>query len=157
MATTTASKDNIDARQLLKALRQMARGDFDVRLPMEDTGLAGEIAAAFNNVVELNSNLRGELERIGDVVGKQGKIGQKASLGEASGGWQDCINSVNTLVGDLTRPTTDFAKVIGSVAKAICLRLWLSKLKAFRSRVSFCVQQKLSTRWSSSSVHLRQK
>ena len=71
----------------------------------------------FNNVAELNSNLRGELERIGDVVGKQGKIGQKASLGEASAGWQDCINSVNGLVGDLVRPTTEVARVIGSVAK----------------------------------------
>ncbi|MDR3616911.1 MAG: HAMP domain-containing protein [Candidatus Obscuribacterales bacterium] len=117
MAITNASKENLDARQLLKALRQMARGDFDVRLPLEETGIAGEIAAAFNNVAELNSNLRGELERIGDVVGKQGKIGQKASIGEASGGWQECINSVNTLVGDLVRPTTEVARVIGSVAK----------------------------------------
>jgi HAMP domain-containing protein len=119
MATTTnnASLEKIDARELLKALRLMARGDFSVRLPLDQTGIAGEIAAAFNDVVELNEGLQHELARISDVVGKQGKITQRASLGVAAGGWSECINSINTLVGDVVRPTTEVARVIGAVAK----------------------------------------
>jgi HAMP domain-containing protein/CheY-like chemotaxis protein/signal transduction histidine kinase len=119
MATSTsnASLEKIDARELLKALRLMARGDFSVRLPLDQTGIAGEIAAAFNDVVELNEGLQHELARISDVVGKQGKITQRASLGVAAGGWSECINSINTLVGDVVRPTTEVARVIGAVAK----------------------------------------
>ena len=119
MARTAQSGtvDTIDSRQLLKALRQMARGDFETRLPLDQTGLAGEIADAFNDCVALNQRLRDELQRMNTVVGKEGKIAQRASLGDAAGGWNDCVQSINGLVGDLVRPTTEVARVIGAVAK----------------------------------------
>ena len=109
--------DSIDARQLLRALRLMAKGDFNVRLPLDLTGMDGELAEAFNNAVDLNDRLSLELERISMVVGKEGRITQRASLGEATGSWAACIENVNTLVGDLVRPTTEVARVIGAVAK----------------------------------------
>ena len=121
--STTAIQGNhrevIDAKQLLRALRMMGKGDFSVRLPLDEMGIYGEIAEAFNNAVELNQRLTQEMHRIGTVVGKEGKIKQRASLGEASGGWAECIESVNNLVGDLVRPTTEVSRVIGAVAKAI--------------------------------------
>ena len=49
---------------LLSALRAVRRGDFSVRLPNGQTGISGEIAEAFNDVVELNEGLTGELRRI---------------------------------------------------------------------------------------------
>ncbi len=124
MPTTNVAKNgratgeqSVDAKQLLKALRLMARGDFSVRLPLDETGMAGEIAEAFNHVADLNQRLTAEMGRISNVVGKEGKIRQRATLGEATGGWADCIESVNTLVGDLVRPTTEVSRVIGAVAK----------------------------------------
>ena len=50
MATQTAAreKDNVDVKALLRALRTMARGDFSYRLPLDQTGLSGELAQAFN-------------------------------------------------------------------------------------------------------------
>ncbi|HEY9678523.1 MAG TPA: HAMP domain-containing protein [Drouetiella sp.] len=116
-AQANTTSDSVDGRQLLKALRAMARGDFSVRMPLDETGLAGEIALAFNDCVELNQRLQNELQRINTVVGKEGKITQRATLGEVSGGWNECIQSVNGLVGDLVRPTTEVARVIGAVAK----------------------------------------
>ncbi len=114
---TQVLKDTVDTRQLLKALRLMSKGDFNVRMPIDQTGLAGEISEAFNTAIDLNERLTHELERIGNVVGKEGRITQRASLGEATGSWASCINAVNTLVGDLVRPTTEVARVIGAVAK----------------------------------------
>jgi hypothetical protein len=38
--------DEIDSRELLMALRAFKRGDFSVRLPLDQTGLAGEIYGA---------------------------------------------------------------------------------------------------------------
>ena len=43
----------LDRAELLKALRQFKRGDFSVRMPLNLTGIDGEIAQAFNDVVEL--------------------------------------------------------------------------------------------------------
>ncbi|MDZ4836079.1 MAG: HAMP domain-containing protein [Candidatus Melainabacteria bacterium] len=110
-------RDVVDAKQLLRALRMMAKGDFSVRLPLDETGIAGDIAEAFNHAIELNQRLTEEMHRISTVVGKEGKIKQRASLGEATGGWGECIESVNNLVGDLVRPTTEVSRVIGAVAK----------------------------------------
>src|SRR5437016_5148376 len=75
------SPDALDSRQLLKVLRAVKKGDFSVRLPHDQTGVAGDIAEAFNDVVELNEKITAELERLSTVVGKEGKIAQRASLG----------------------------------------------------------------------------
>ncbi|MFA6209023.1 MAG: HAMP domain-containing protein [Candidatus Obscuribacterales bacterium] len=117
MATVADSAFQVDARPLLKALRGVKRGDFSTRMPLDATGVSGEVAEAFNDVVELNERLLNELQRIGNIVGREGKITHRAQLGDAGGCWAKAIIAVNTLVGDLVRPTTEVARVIGSVAK----------------------------------------
>jgi len=114
---TVESKDAANTRQLLRALRAMSNGDFSYRMPIDQTGIAGDIAEAYNRAADYNERLSKELSRISVVVGKEGKIGQRATLGEAPGTWGECIDSVNALVGDLVRPTTEVARVIGAVAK----------------------------------------
>ncbi|MDQ5848458.1 MAG: HAMP domain-containing protein, partial [Pseudomonadota bacterium] len=107
----------LDRGELLKALRSFRRGDFSVRMPMNLTGIDGEIAQAFNDVVELNEALASEFTRVGEQVGKEGLTGQRASLAGAAGSWAECVESVNTLIGDMAYPVTEVARVIGSVAK----------------------------------------
>ena len=51
-ATETAPSDTLNERQLLAALRAVRKGDFSVRLPSDRTGIAGEIAEAFNDIVD---------------------------------------------------------------------------------------------------------
>src|SRR5689334_12710785 len=91
----------IDTSALLSALTALKKGDFTVRLPLDWSGTAGKVADAFNEVVELNQRMANELERLSVVVGKEGKINQRASLGDVTGSWQASIASVNALVGDL--------------------------------------------------------
>jgi HAMP domain-containing protein/signal transduction histidine kinase/CheY-like chemotaxis protein len=109
--------NELDARQLLVALVAFKRGDFSARLPDDWTGVAGKIADTFNDVVATNQRMTQELERIRRVVGKEGRITQRASLGYVSNSWADAIGSVNDLIGDLVHPTSEMARVIGAVAK----------------------------------------
>src|SRR6266496_2498914 len=111
------SSTELDAKQLLAALAAFKRGDFSARLPDEWTGVAGKIADTFNDVVATNQRMTRELERIGRVVGKEGRITQRASLGDVSDSWAEAIGSVNDLIGDLVHPTSEMARVIGAVAK----------------------------------------
>src|SRR5947199_34162 len=108
---------SLDTKLLLTALTALKKGDFSVRLPLDWTGTAGKIADAFNDVIERNEKMADELERISRVVGKEGRISQRASLGEVSGAWADSITSINTLISDLVHPTSETARVIGAVAK----------------------------------------
>src|SRR5438046_2019840 len=115
--SSSLNGDQLDSKQLLAALTAFKRGDFSAQLPDDWTGIAGKVADTFNDVIRLNQRLTQELARIGRVVGKEGRIRQRASLGEASGLWADAMRSVNNLIGDLGHPTSEMARVIGSVAK----------------------------------------
>jgi HAMP domain-containing protein/signal transduction histidine kinase/CheY-like chemotaxis protein len=109
--------DGLDSKQLLTALMAFKRGDFTVRLPDDWIGVGGKIADAFNDVIGTNQRMTEELERIGRVVGKEGRITQRASLGDVLDCWAHAIGSVNELIGDLVHPTSEMARVIGAVAK----------------------------------------
>ncbi|MCC6179570.1 MAG: HAMP domain-containing protein, partial [Chloroflexi bacterium] len=118
MATAAPTPaDTLDERQLLAALRAVRKGDFSVRLPRDRTGIAGEIAEAFNDIVDLNERTANEIRRVGVVVGRDGRIGQRASIGAVSGGWADRIDLINTLIVELTQPTIEVSRVLGAVAK----------------------------------------
>ncbi len=118
MAQTRPTKNGaFNQRQLLAALRSLKKGDFNVRLPDDQTGLAGTIAEAFNEVVELVEDSTAELERISRVVGKEGRITQRMTQAAASGGWAKRTEAVNSLITDLVQPTVEVAHVIGAVAR----------------------------------------
>jgi hypothetical protein len=112
----SSSEKDVDTAQLLAALRAFRRGDFSVRLP-RGLGIGGEIAEAFNDVVELNDRMTKEFDRLGDTVGRQGKISHRAKLPGAMGSWAASVDAVNTLITDMVYPTSEMARVIGAVAK----------------------------------------
>jgi HAMP domain-containing protein/signal transduction histidine kinase/DNA-binding response OmpR family regulator len=109
--------DALDTSTLLKTLIAFKDGDFSARLPVDQTGVAGKIADTLNEIFKLNERMASEFARISSAVGKEGKINQRAGLGSASGRWAECLESVNGLIGDLVQPSTEVARVIGSVAK----------------------------------------
>ncbi len=117
--------DSLDKRELLKVLTAFKRGNFTVRMSVENTGLAGKIADTLNDVLELNEKMARELARVSNSVGKEGKINQRASLGGSSGEWSASIESVNSLIGDLVQP--EVARVMERWPRAICRRRWRSK------------------------------
>ena len=113
----TVANDTLDLDQLLRVLMSVKHGEFSARMPANKVGLAGKIADTLNDVIDLNQRLTAELDRLSTVVGKEGRIAQRASLGGASGAWAACVESMNSLVTDLVQPTTEVARVIGAVAK----------------------------------------
>src|SRR6516164_4579933 len=102
---------------LLNALTSLRKGKTGIRLPLEWTGVAGKVADAFNEVVELNERMAQECERLSRVVGKEGRLSQRLSLGDVNGFWQESVESVNDLIDDLVHPTSETARVIGAVAQ----------------------------------------
>src|SRR5437773_2456127 len=116
-AVESSMDGHLDTKLLLSTLVAVKNGDFSVRLPVEWTGVDGKIADAFNDIIELNAKMARELERVSKVVGKDGRLTQRASLGNSGGDWSGMIESVNSLVSDLVRPTNEMARVIGAVAR----------------------------------------
>src|ERR1700693_2872637 len=79
----------VEMTALLGALTALKRGDSTVRLPHEWTGLPGKVAEAFNDVVELNERMAEELVRLSKTVGKEGKLRNRANVGDVRGFWKN--------------------------------------------------------------------
>ena len=106
-----------DLSVILASLRTMRDGDFSVRLPGNWTGLAGKIADTFNDIVTANQQMARELKRVGQVVGKEGRTRERMRFHLPNAAWGEMEVSVNTLVDDLLRPTTEVTRAIAAVAK----------------------------------------
>jgi HAMP domain-containing protein/signal transduction histidine kinase/DNA-binding response OmpR family regulator len=106
-----------ETNTLLNVLVAFKRGNFSVRMPVNEIGVPGKIADTLNDILELNEKMVSEFARISRAVGKDGKISQRASIGSVAGSWAECVESVNSLIGDLVQPSTEVARVIGAVAK----------------------------------------
>src|SRR5437667_3533523 len=108
--------ETLDRRALLRVLRALKKGDFTMRLPLDLTGIDGQIAEVFNDIVEMNESIASELARVCKTVGKEGQINQRLRVAGVVGAWAGEMDSVNQLIGDLARPTAAVARVIESVA-----------------------------------------
>ncbi|HXD42604.1 MAG TPA: HAMP domain-containing protein [Ramlibacter sp.] len=104
-------------RSFLAALTDLKNGSGSARLPQDWTGVFGKLADAFNDVVAENLRMSHELARLSRVVGKEGKLTERAYVPNASGFWRDSAESINSLIADLVHPTSEVARVIGAVAQ----------------------------------------
>src|SRR6476661_1160873 len=117
MQVKERTEESVFSDTLLSTLKSFRKGDFGVRMRLTRSGIAGEIASTINEIIEQNERLTKDLQRLSKVVGKEGKIGARASIGNVTGSWGSCVDSVNSLISDLVRPTAEVTRVIGSVAK----------------------------------------
>jgi HAMP domain-containing protein/CheY-like chemotaxis protein/signal transduction histidine kinase len=107
---------------LLNAMQAMRAGDFSIRMAGDQTGIVGKIADCFNEIVVSNERMAQQLERVGQVVGREGKTKQRVKFALSNGAWGEMEVSVNTLIDDLLWPTSEVTRVIGAVAQGDLLQ-----------------------------------
>src|SRR5262245_25970087 len=117
MQTREQVRPSFDPALLLSTLEAFRQGDFTVRMPDGNEGLEGSIARTLNAIIAQTESRQKEFERIRHVVGKMGKLDERASRRGLPGGWAAGIDAINELIEDLVQPTTEVARVIGAVAR----------------------------------------
>ena len=105
------------SKRILAMIAAFRDGDFTARLPTDWEGVDAEIAEAFNQTIARKERILKEVTRLSATVGKEGRLRQRMSLPGAVGAWAEEADSINTLMDDLVRPTTEIARTIGAVAK----------------------------------------
>jgi HAMP domain-containing protein/signal transduction histidine kinase/CheY-like chemotaxis protein len=103
--------------QIYGALVALRKGDPTAKLPLQGTAGFGKVAEVFNDLVEQNVAMAEELQRLAQMVGKEGKLKRRASVQGARGFWAQKVESINSLIDDLVHPTSEAARVIGAVAQ----------------------------------------
>src|SRR3569832_1114967 len=106
-----------NTRTLLAGLTDLLKGNPNAQLPQDWTGVFGKVADVFYDVVAENLRMSHELARLSRVVGKEGKLKERAIVPNASGFWRESADSINSLIADLVHPTSEVARVIGAVAQ----------------------------------------
>jgi len=109
----------LDRVALLNALNAVRDGDFSVRLPPDWEGVDGKIADAFNAIVSTNAKLARSIEQVSEVVGTEGKLGQRIEFDNHDGAWGVEVRSINFLIDNLVQPVRDVGRVIGAVARGV--------------------------------------
>ncbi len=98
-------------------LRAVEEGDFTVRVPIAADGIIGDVARKINSIITLNEGSTKELIRISTVVGREGRLTERATVNVGKGSWTFMVEAVNLLISELVRPTTEVARVIRAVAE----------------------------------------
>jgi signal transduction histidine kinase/HAMP domain-containing protein/ActR/RegA family two-component response regulator len=101
---------------ILEVLEAAKRGDFSARARIAATGKLGALARAVNEVLERNEAMAREFARVGRVVGREGRISDRASLRDLDGDWAIKVDAFNSVIGTFVRSMTDTARVITAVA-----------------------------------------
>jgi HAMP domain-containing protein/signal transduction histidine kinase/CheY-like chemotaxis protein len=106
-----------DALQdLLEALIAARKGDFSQRMSIRQKGLMRDIAINYNELIEAQTRVTKEFGRLAKIIGREGRMTERAVVPAASGEWAAALESVNDLIDDLVRPTTEIARVMDAVA-----------------------------------------
>ncbi|HEY2370439.1 MAG TPA: HAMP domain-containing protein, partial [Polyangiaceae bacterium] len=112
---SSASRHEVE--QLVDVLKAVKSGDFSVRVPHQKDGIMSRAGELLNDIIGMNEHMTSELVRVGKVVGQDGKMHERASVGPAKGQWAAGMASVNQLIADLVAPTNEVARVITAVAR----------------------------------------
>jgi hypothetical protein len=86
---------SFDLYQLLAALKAFKNGDFSVRLPTGQPGVAAEVAETFNEMAAQTSAFAMELTRLAQELGPVGRMGGQIWLDGLSGTWKDLQDEMN--------------------------------------------------------------
>ena len=76
-----------EVEQLVEVLKSVKQGDFTVRFECEKDGVLSRAGELLNDIIGLNEHMSSELVRVGKVVGQEGKMHERASVGPAKGAW----------------------------------------------------------------------
>jgi signal transduction histidine kinase/HAMP domain-containing protein/ActR/RegA family two-component response regulator len=111
-----SSLDTATLERILLALEELRDGNFRRRLVITDNGLVSRIAGVINQIAQRNQALVGDLVRVREAVGHDGRTHERLA-DDGGGGWALAATAINGLIDDLTGPTTELARVLAAVSE----------------------------------------
>ena len=101
-----------------KFLQLMVEGEFHARMPVSNDGsILDRIAHTVNELNARHEEITDEIVRIERVVGREGRMNDRARLPDAKGGWRTKVETINQIIADLVTPTTEISRLLGAVAR----------------------------------------
>src|SRR6476660_100185 len=100
-----------------KVLKNISRGNLDESFQIPVSGDFKQMAETINKTIDNLNIFAGEVTRVAQEVGTEGKLGGQASVPNVGGVWKQLTDNVNTMASNLTSQVRDIANVATAVAK----------------------------------------
>ena len=112
-----AGTNALDRREILAGLRSLRRGEFQVRLRQDVTGVDGQIAEVFNELAQTAQSFEEEAELMRVAIARHGRTRHRMKPSRVRGGWAHMASAMNQVVGQLSAHTARISSVVVAVAK----------------------------------------
>ncbi|MEW2395963.1 HAMP domain-containing protein [Streptomyces sp. NPDC046862] len=104
-----------DLRPLLAAMTAARDGDFR-KAPEAGHGIAAELAAVFNQIMDRSTHFNTEVQRVRRELVRYGRLDERLSASPGQGSWTARVNDVNQLLDALVAPAANATRVLDAVA-----------------------------------------
>ncbi|NES23078.1 MAG: HAMP domain-containing protein, partial [Symploca sp. SIO3E6] len=103
-------------RNIAEVTTAVAEGDLSKKISVEAKGEILELKDTINQMVDRLNAFAGEVTRVAQEVGTEGKLGGQAKVEGVSGTWLGLTNNVNLMAANLTDQVRNIADVATAVA-----------------------------------------
>ncbi|UYZ64444.1 methyl-accepting chemotaxis protein [Hymenobacter weizhouensis] len=114
---TMASNLTLQVRDIANVATAVAKGDLTQKITVDVKGELLQLKQNLNQMVDSLNLFAGEVTRVAQEVGTEGKLGGQASVPNVAGVWKDLTDNVNYMASNLTSQVRDIANVATAVAK----------------------------------------
>ncbi len=100
-----------------KVLKNISRGNLDESFQIPVSGDFKLMAETINRTIDNLNVFAGEVSRVAQEVGTEGRLGGQAVVPNVGGVWKELTDNVNTMASNLTSQVRDIANVATAVAR----------------------------------------
>ncbi|SHK53290.1 Methyl-accepting chemotaxis protein [Hymenobacter psychrotolerans DSM 18569] len=112
-----ASNLTLQVRDIANVATAVAKGDLSQKITVDVKGELLQLKQNLNQMVDSLNLFAGEVTRVAQEVGTEGRLGGQASVPNVAGVWKELTDNVNNMASNLTLQVRDIANVATAVAK----------------------------------------
>ncbi|MFH1287707.1 MAG: HAMP domain-containing protein [bacterium] len=108
---TMAANLTNQVRNIAKVGTAIANGDLTQKITVEVQGEILELKETLNNMVDNLNRLAGEVSRVAQVAGAEGKLTERAKVEGVKGSWKDIVDTLNNLINSIATPVQEVIRL----------------------------------------------
>ena len=114
---TLASNLTSQVRNIGTVATGIANGDLTQKITVEAQGEVLQIKETVNKMVDNLNRLAGEVSKVAQVVGVEGKLSERAKVEGAAGSWKGIVDTLNSLIDSIAKPVQEVIRLAIALSK----------------------------------------
>ena len=104
-------------RNIAKVGTAIANGDLTQKITVEAAGEIAQLKETLNSMVDNLNRLAGEVSRVAQVAGTEGKLSERAKVEGVAGSWKSIVDTLNTLIDSIATPVQEVIRLAIALSK----------------------------------------